>query len=108
VPAVLGAHDHEFVIRSIVHRNEYVAMSRLLRGGLLTAVLGFSVALAGCAEDNEKTAELKGTNSPTPTDYSSQSRGGKEAMKKEGYPGSGAGKKVAPKAAEPAPAPDAK
>jgi hypothetical protein len=67
-------------------------MSRILRGTLLACYLGFVLLSAGCGEDNEKTANLKGE---APTDNKTEKErldmmkgmGGGAAVKGTGYPG---------------------
>jgi len=68
-------------------------MSRIFRGIALACYLAFALLSSGCAEDNEKTADIKGTaptDNKTEQERLNQMKGaaGGGAMKESGYPGS--------------------
>jgi hypothetical protein len=68
-------------------------MSRIFRGTALACYMGLVLFSAGCAEDNEKTADLKSTPAPsdgkTEQDRLNQMKNAAAGggMAKEGYPG---------------------
>jgi hypothetical protein len=69
-------------------------MQKLLRGCVLAVILGSPLLVVGCGEDNEKTANIKGSGAAAPGAPTSQadpaySRGTTADLKSQGYPGTG-------------------